>query len=751
MATSIKNPAGSRTEKVGQSLRRIVLILAFAWIATGASTCWGLPVADGDDEVQVQFGFSGQAKLGSWLPMLIETPDRFEPRKFELKVVDGDDSPITYLGDLHPVGTQLNLHQGFVKIGRRYGNAKLSLLDIHGNTVCNKTFPLTDAATIHASTQRMALVLDSGDRLAETIESNAVLKAGESSELVVGIDSSSELPLDWFCYQGVDTIFLVTSDLELIKNTTDAQWLAMERWIENGGRLVFSVAREGANLLREGAPLKRFCPGKYMEKASLSDSGRLEGFADNGQLISRGDDPIPISRIEEVDGVILLQQDDYPLIIRQARGFGEIVFVAFDLDSPRIAQWPGYGNLIQRLQNQVNAQEAAQSQAAELRGSSISHFGYEDLVGQLRLPLDRFSAVRFVAFTWIAVLIGVYILLIGPGDYFLLRNVFGKMELTWITFPLLSLLFCGLAVGISQMTRPSARQVNQLEIVDIDAASNFMRGTAWTNLYSPSAGSCNISVNRKTAMGFAIQSDLLSWQGLPGEGLGGMQTKVSAGISKPGYELKVASPEGSTDFQSTLSGVPLYVSATKQLFTQWNAEYPGNVQSQLVHSARAARLEGTFTNPLDVPLTNVRLLFENYAYILPNELEPGETIDVLSEMKERNVRSLLTRRVSTSSEKESKGRNSPWDPQDTRVTRIADMLMFFRAAGGSNYTGLTHRFQDFIDMSDLLYLERAVLVGEIKTNITSLRIDEQSVSDAYDQTNTIVRIVLPVTYQPSTR
>jgi hypothetical protein len=156
------------------------------------------------------------------------------------------------------------------------------------------------------------------------------------------------------------------------------------------------------------------------------------------------------------------------------------------------------------------------------------------------------------------------------------------------------------------------------------------------------------------------------------------------------------------------------------------------------------------TNPLDVPLTNVRLLFENYAYILPKDLEAGETIDVLSEMKERNVRSLLTRRT-TSSDQENKGQNRPWNPQDTRVSRIADMLMFFRAAGGSNYTGLTHSFQDFVDLSDHLYLKRAILVGEIKPNFTNLKINDQTVSEEYDRTNTFVRILLPVTYQQRKR
>ena len=72
------------------------------------------------------------------------------------------------------------------------------------------------------------------------------------------------------------------------------------------------------------------------------------------------------------------------------------------------------------------------------------------------------------------------------------------------------------------------------------------------------------------------------------------------------------------------------------------------------------------------------------------------------------------------------------------------MMMFYRAAGGSNYTGLSHNYQPFADMSNNLYLNRAVLVGEVDKQGVELLIDEKSASEKYDQTVTIVRILLPV-------
>jgi hypothetical protein len=48
------------------------------------------------------------------------------------------------------------------------------------------------------------------------------------------------------------------------------------------------------------------------------------------------------------------------------------------------------------------------------------------------------------------------------------------------------------------------------------------------------------------------------------------------------------------------------------------------------------------------------------------------------------------------------------------------MLMFHEAARGSNYTGLTHRYQPQIDLSEHIRLGQAVLVGRAEQPATKL-------------------------------
>ena len=81
------------------------------------------------------------------------------------------------------------------------------------------------------------------------------------------------------------------------------------------------------------------------------------------------------------------------------------------------------------------------------------------------------------------------------------------------------------------------------------------------------------------------------------------------------------------------------------------------------------------------------------------------------------------------------------------VGRIAEMMMFYEIAGGRNYTGLSHRYQGKTDMSGLLTSQRAILIGELKGQVSQLEATTTNPSAGtpeYDQVTTFVRIVLPV-------
>jgi hypothetical protein len=112
---------------------------------------------------------------------------------------------------------------------------------------------------------------------------------------------------------------------------------------------------------------------------------------------------------------------------------------------------------------------------------------------------------------------------------------------------------------------------------------------------------------------------------------------------------------------------------------------------------------------------------------------------------------------------QTKDVSTPWEQDSVDVPRIMQMLMFHEAARGSTYTGLTHRYQPQVDLSELIRLGEAVLVGRSERPVSDLSdispltqlklpkdfhgvLNVQSGPIALDETTcwTYFRIILPV-------
>ena len=692
----------------------------------------------------VSIGFDQQVKLGMWTTFHFRGQE--SATKFEITVRDGDDAPVTYTGSLTTVGAGDSKRQhAFCRFGRGFGGAKIKLMDASDQVTLEESIVVGEGGIeLNASTQQMTVVFEpTADVIGDAIVAGTVVEIEDKPPIVVSTDETNQLPSQWFCYQGVQTFVLVANDVEKINQVQPSQWDALERWVENGGRLILSVSPGAVELVSEGGCLERFLPGKVVGVSEMKSSSQLESFASvSSQQLLAKDERLKLIELTDVTGKIELTQNKVPLIVNQGLGAGEISFLAIELNSTKLTEWKGFSSLLNRF---VSVDAVTEQKSDNSRTSRVTHYGYEDMVGQLRVPLDQYSNVKFVAFTWVAVLIGLYILLIGPGDYFLLRKVLGKMELTWVTFSLISLAFCGLALWAASWTKPSEVQINQLEIIDVDATTGTTRGNVWANLYTPSTERLNIELDEDNKFGFEIQSDMLSWQGLPGDGLGGLSSNSRTGLVRQSYLNQINVDEDS-QVESKLTNVPIQVSSSKALYAQWWAPSP-DVVSNLKASRFNVGLEGTFKNPLNVELKNCRVMFENWVYLIDRRVKVGDIVSI-KEMSQKNTKAYLTRRNKKNREDvDERAQNSPWDPTATNIRRIANMMMFYEAAGGASYTGLSHDFQPHIDLSRHLSMGRAIVVGEIDGRLnhgTHLKINGESATENYDDEVTIVRLIVPV-------
>ena len=197
---------------------------------------------------------------------------------------------------------------------------------------------------------------------------------------------------------------------------------------------------------------------------------------------------------------------------------------------------------------------------------------------------------------------------------------------------------------------------------------------------------------------------------------------------------------------SQLMAFPIPVSSSRAVFSNWQAEMPSKIRSNLTFRKKTDEIVGNFKNPLNCELTNCRLYHGNWAYVLEAPLGSGDVIDIATETNSKRIQSILNRKR-VDAEDSNRSYATRWELSEMNVGRIAEMMMFYELAGGRNYTGLSHGYQGKTDMSGLLTSQRAILIGEIKGQVSQLDATTAKPSASapeYDQVTTFVRIVLPV-------
>ena len=223
-----------------------------------------------------------------------------------------------------------------------------------------------------------------------------------------------------------------------------------------------------------------------------------------------------------------------------------------------------------------------------------------------------------------------------------------------------------------------------------------------------------------------------------------MNTRAVNSLTEQGYTQHVTAHANQSILDIQIVDQPLRVSSTRALFSQWWSETQIPIESKLTLNRRTRHIEGTFSNPLNRTLKDCRLLYGEYVYQLPARLEPGDEIDIVGDdLREQTTSSYLNRRTKDA-EDTNRSRKIPWDPTSTNVDRLAEVLMFYSAAGGREYTGLSHGYQPFVDLTNHLPQSRAILVGKVDSLVTPLQIDGQSSEDSYDSASTFVRLIFPV-------
>lgn len=500
----------------------------------------------------------------------------------------------------------------------------------------------------------------------EKKDNNVQFRDSEQRRAAVFEDEADFLPRHWFGYDGVDLIFLSADNRQLLTKLADQghvdQLKALVQWVRRGGRLVIPMSKQTqelvSNLLSKGAwqpPVPIVPPAQTAEGFRQPD--RLPSVAHwgdvNAPLPNPGEKPPSIAQLEPAganpsdwDIEARAGEDGPPLIARLRYGLGQIVYFAFSLDDPAMTQWPARTDFLRRAVTKLAPRSGQDAQNPNQpmrfgRGADLS-----DVSSQLYNQLDNFD-VQVIPFAVVAVFILLYVIVVGPLEFILLKYVFGRLEWTWITFPTVVVGVSVIAYFSAYAIKGQDLKINKVDVVDFDLRSDLdargharvphAYGHSFLMILSPRIQSYTVGIEPNPAFwgdeppNNPLSADVVSWMARPeADNFGGMGSGGTGQgfFRKPYYygSQDPGSPPRDETLPTGVTGVPIPVWMSKAFTAAWEAptKVPPVIAELAYHhqpvDGRDLKVTGTLRSNLAVDLVDLWLLYGGKAYPIESGL-----------------------------------------------------------------------------------------------------------------------------------
>jgi hypothetical protein len=290
--------------------------------------------------------------------------------------------------------------------------------------------------------------------------------------------SLAELPERFEGLRSLDIIVLNNVDASSL---TTRQSEALANWVRQGGRLVIGG---GANAIQTVAGLDQamlpVIPRSSQEIAAVDalSSAFLSEIpeVEENQIIPeiRVPGPFLVALGDLNGGQTIIQQDDIPLLASKEFGAGRVDWVALDLSGSPFDAWSGTTQFWELL----IGPGAIYPEWAPADISPRQQFASTMPYTLTNLPMLDLPSTQ-----GLALLLGVYILLVGPANYFFLRWR-KKLHWAWLTIPGITMIFSVGAFGLGYALHGSDVFLNKVAVIELQSDGKAIVNS-YLGLFSP--------------------------------------------------------------------------------------------------------------------------------------------------------------------------------------------------------------------------------------------------------------------------
>jgi len=393
-----------------------------------------------------------------------------------------------------------------------------------------------------------------------------------------------------------------------------AQQKALTDWVLGGGRLILAPGDSWQAVAKTF--LSDFVPGAV---TGLEVTPYLDKLAAYGGAQFDGDARMSIAVLKNPVGEVLVWSESRPLVVRCRMGFGEVIFLAFDPTKSPFARWRGSQAFWENVLA-LKRPARTESQQSNQQGNYFNPYGSYGVSDTLANSLGEFPKVKPISFTFVVFFLLIYVILIGPVDYFVLKRL-KHLEWTWFTFPAVALVATGIAFWTISSTRTAQIYINQLSVMDWSADGKSERSHDVAVLLSPTNQRYDVTFKNAGGELFLMENHRDPYGGMGG------------GFNISATTFRMDDAEDGPVARSLL--IPVWSTRTFSGCLRQNAKT--NVPFSASLSVVGDHLEGSVTSHALDTLTGVAVIHKTGVYTrgASGGLGPGETWQLVPKQRRK--------------------------------------------------------------------------------------------------------------------
>ena len=513
--------------------RRFAVKAVVACLATAlglGTTAIASEAADNPLQIAIHLGYHDTVKLGEWMPVAIDVTNHGSDVDGTLEIQASN----SFGGKGGPPGGSA-VYQ--IPLSLASGATK------HLRTFVSEDYPGTVDARIVASGRVLAsqqtsitntvsgLLIGVVSDQPSALDTVATVHPGGVAPSVIHL-AAADLPDSGLVLRAFDVLAIDDFSTDTL---TDGQRNALVDYVMQGGSLLLGTGGSWRKTLA-GLP-NAIVPMQATGSVVLGNAAVLGNVT--GVEIATG--------TVSPRATVWVTEGGRPLLIEQPTGAGLIAMATFDWAQGSVSTSTAaatllrqvvirstYGNTSGSVLNNVSSGKGMPTNSVATRGGSLSQ------------SLGNMPALDLPAWWVIGALVLVYVLLVGPVNYFVLRRL-KRRALAWVTVPTIALIASGGAYGASLITKGTSVLATEIAIVHVQQGWDRAYSEDYTGILAPARGDYDVALSGPQAM----VSPIYYYSGnINDPNLGAMRVNTSSdGITLPNmsaFTLRGFATEGIT-------------------------------------------------------------------------------------------------------------------------------------------------------------------------------------------------------------